>query len=144
MELPCVQAKGQNNINAKKIKTPLFSSDERKKPEFWEAIIGLRAQITYWALASTENWTIQGWVNGNEWFKPKIQWAKYRWEDGPRRNISLDMINKSHICVLTIMMTFQEAPMIKMCIMNFQGWWDLRNILEKVAITALNALQLLS
>ena len=28
------------------------------------------------------------------------------------------------------MITFQEAPMIKMCIMNIQGRWDLRNILE--------------
>ena len=90
--------------------------------------VGLRAQITYWAL--TENWAIWGRVNGNGWFKPKTQWAKYKWEDGLRRNISLDMINRSHLHVVMIMMTFQEAPMIKMCIMNVQGWWDLRNILE--------------
>ena len=50
MELPRVQVKGQNNINARKIKTPLFSSIKRKKPKFWGAIVGLRAQITYWAL----------------------------------------------------------------------------------------------
>ena len=41
-------------------------------------------------------------------------------------------------------MTFQEIPVIKMCIMNIQGQWDLKNILGKVATTALNALQLLS
>ena len=50
MELPRVQVKEENNINARKIKTPLFSLDERKKPEFWGAIVGLKAQIMYCAL----------------------------------------------------------------------------------------------
>ena len=43
MELPHVQVKGQNNINAKKIKTPIFSLDEREKLEFLGPIVGLRA-----------------------------------------------------------------------------------------------------
>ena len=99
-------------------------------------IMGLRprSRIGHWA--STENWAVRGRVNGNECFNPRIQWAKCIWEDGPMRNVSSNTINTYQIHVLTIMITFQESPVIKMYIMNVQGWWDLRNTLGKDATTA--------
>jgi len=39
-------------------------------------------------------------------------------EDDPRRNSSLDMVNTAQICILTIKMTLQEAPMIGTCLTN--------------------------
>ena len=73
-------------------------------------------------------WAIKGRVNGNEWFKPRIQWAKYRYEDSLRRNISSDIINLSQIRIPTITITFQEAPVIKMCLMNIRERRKPKNI----------------
>ena len=33
-----------------------------------------------------------------------------KWEGGPRRNISSDMINTVQICIPAIKVTFQETP----------------------------------
>ena len=45
-------------LTLKKFKTPIFSSDERKKLKFWGAIVRLRAQIIYWALGLVREY---GW-----------------------------------------------------------------------------------
>ena len=44
--------------------------------------------------------------------------TKYKWEDGPRRNISSDMINTAQICIPAIKVTFEEAPVIRTCIIK--------------------------
>ena len=57
--LSCVEIKGTCGIYFSNIKTPLFSSDRKGKPEFWEAIVGMQAQIYIrpWALSEEAQWS---------------------------------------------------------------------------------------
>ena len=43
------------------------------------------------------------------------------WEGGPRRNDSLDTMITAQTCTPAIMVTFQEAPVTRTCIINVQG-----------------------
>ena len=65
-------------------------------------------------------WVVRGRMNGNEWFKPRTWWARYKWEGGLRRNISSDMIKTAQICIPTIKVTFQEALVIRTCIITYK------------------------
>ena len=49
-------------------------------------------------------------------------------EGGPKRNFFSGMINTNQICIQTITVTFQEAPMIGTCIMNLQEGGESKNI----------------
>ena len=74
MALSRVQVKEQNNINAKKIKTPLFSSDERKKNGVLRVYCRVKGPNHLLGLGPwLRTWAVRGRENGNEWFKPKTQ-----------------------------------------------------------------------
>ena len=66
--------------------------------------------------------------------------SKKRIEGDPMGNSLLDMMSAVQVCVATIRVTFQEAPMIGTCFTNIRERRKLKNILGKAATTALNAL----
>ena len=45
---------------------------------------------------------------------------KWQMENGPKRNFSSDMIITAQMGVPMIKVTFQEAPVTGMCVMNIQ------------------------
>ena len=49
---------------------------------------------------------------------PRLNEQNTNWEGGLRRNISSDIIITAQTCTLTIMVTFQEALVIRTCIIN--------------------------
>ena len=59
MALSRVEIKETCGIYFLNIKTPLFSSDKKRKPEFWRAIMGTRVQIYIgpWALSEEAQWS---------------------------------------------------------------------------------------
>ena len=66
--------------------------------------------------------------------------SKKRIEGDPMGNSLLDMMSAVQVCVATIRVTFQEAPMLGACFTNIRERRKLKNILGKAATTALNAL----
>ena len=58
------------------------------------------------------------------------------------RSVSSDKRSTDRMHILSLEVTFQETPMIGACIMNVLEEWEPENIYKKVAITALNVLQL--
>ena len=49
---------------------------------------------------------------------PGLNEQNTNWEGGLRRNISPDIIITAQTCTPAITMTFQEAPVIRTCIIN--------------------------
>jgi len=49
-------------------------------------------------------------------------------EGGPKRNSSSNMMNATQVCIPTIRVIFQEAPMIGTCLMNIREGRKLKNI----------------
>ena len=64
-------------------------------------------------------------------------------EYDPRIGSSSNMIKTAQAHILTTKVTLQKALAIGKCLMNVQEGRKLKNIKEKSATTALNALQLL-
>ena len=83
--------------------------------------VGIKAQIIYWALGLVREYmVIQGWIKSSGWFKFSVPWVGYKWEDRPRRNISLDKPSISQMCIIIFKVTFQEVLVIGTIIMSIQ------------------------
>ena len=68
---------------------------------------------------------------------------KERMDGGPKKNPSLDMMNASQVSIPATRMTFQETPLMGMCLINMRERRKPKNIQGKAITTTLNALQLL-
>ena len=89
-------------------------------------IVGLRAQIIYWAWAEKMNGPRR---NKQLWGIPvQTLVSKEQVGGGPMSNFSLGVINMAQICIPTIRVTFQETPVIGMCIMNIRKGGEHKNI----------------
>ena len=77
-------------------------------------------------------WVVRGGTNGKEWSGLRIQWAKYKWEDYSKRNISSNMMSTTQIYLPMIKVTFHEALMIEMCIMNIREGREFKISKEKL------------
>ena len=69
--------------------------------------------------------------------------SKERMDGGPRKNPSLDIMNASQVSIPATRMTFQETPLMGMCLINMRERRKPKNIQGKAITTTLNALQLL-
>ena len=63
----------------------------------------------------------------SEGVKLRVPWVGNKWKDWegmPRKNVTSDEhgINQKYIIPLKV--TFQEAPLIRTCIVNIQGGWE--------------------
>ena len=89
-------------------------------------IVGLRAQIIYWAWAEKMNGPRR---NKQLWGIPvQTLVSKERVGGGPMSNFSSGMINMAQKCIPIIRVTFQETPVIGMCIMNIRKGGEHKNI----------------
>ena len=73
-------------------------------------------------------WMVRGGTNSYRWFLLRTSWMRHEWEDGLRRNTSSDKLWTTPVYILIIKVIIQEVLVTKMCIVNVQGWWGLKNI----------------